>query len=202
MSALKELFGDEVYGAGDKKVPTASLSDNDLIVVAMAGRTGPGERRGWGDVSMGRLTVNHQQLMVFRDVAVELMSDIERWQCNTTKKAAKRGAGIYFSAHWCPPCRAFTPKLAECYKKINDSGKKFEVIFVSSDKDQASFNDYFAEMPWLTVGFGSNKKDELSSKYSVRGIPTLILVDKNGQTKYTDGRQKVAADPEGASYPW
>nr|KAG5704179.1 hypothetical protein BaRGS_009709 [Batillaria attramentaria] len=141
MSALKELFGDEVYGAGDKKVPTASLSDNDLI-------------------------------------------------------------GIYFSAHWCPPCRAFTPKLAECYKKINDSGKKFEVIFVSSDKDQASFNDYFAEMPWLTVGFGSNKKDELSSKYSVRGIPTLILVDKNGQTKYTDGRQKVAADPEGASYPW
>ncbi|GMJ13203.1 nucleoredoxin 1 [Hibiscus trionum] len=25
---------------------------------------------------------------------------------------------LYFSAHWCPPCRAFTPLLVEVYKKI------------------------------------------------------------------------------------
>lgn len=25
----------------------------------------------------------------------------------------------YFSAHWCPPCKAFTPKLAEKYKTWN-----------------------------------------------------------------------------------
>ena len=24
---------------------------------------------------------------------------------------------IYFSAHWCPPCKAFTPSLAERYRK-------------------------------------------------------------------------------------
>ena len=26
--------------------------------------------------------------------------------------------GIYFSAHWCPPCRGFTPKLVEWYGKV------------------------------------------------------------------------------------
>ncbi|ROT85351.1 putative nucleoredoxin [Penaeus vannamei] len=26
--------------------------------------------------------------------------------------------GLYFSAHWCPPCKAFTPQLISVYEKI------------------------------------------------------------------------------------
>jgi len=29
--------------------------------------------------------------------------------------ADKKIIGFYFSAHWCPPCRLFTPALAEFY---------------------------------------------------------------------------------------
>ena len=29
--------------------------------------------------------------------------------------------GIYFSAHWCPPCRMFTPELADIYNEMNAS---------------------------------------------------------------------------------
>ena len=60
---------------------------------------------------------------------------------------------IYFSAHWCPPCRGFTPVLSEFYNEINKDGKKVEVIFVSSDQDEAAFKDYFSEMPWKATSF-------------------------------------------------
>ncbi|PVD37460.1 hypothetical protein C0Q70_00050 [Pomacea canaliculata] len=111
--------------------------------------------------------------------------------------------GLYFSAHWCPPCRGFTPKLAECYKACKAAGKKFEVVFLSSDRDQQSFDDYYSEMPWLTVGFGSDVKTTLGEKYGLRGIPTLILVDGlTGETIASDGRQKIDADPDGNNFPW
>ncbi|KAJ9591496.1 hypothetical protein L9F63_001982, partial [Diploptera punctata] len=42
--------------------------------------------------------------------------------------------GIYFSAHWCPPCKAFTPQLIDTYSKVRGKGNDFEVIFVSSDR--------------------------------------------------------------------
>jgi hypothetical protein len=43
----------------------------------------------------------------------------------------------------CPPCRGFTPKLAESYTAMQASGKSFEIVFVSSDKDQGTFDEYF-----------------------------------------------------------
>ena len=38
--------------------------------------------------------------------------------------------GLYFSAHWCPPCKGYTPMLAEKYNELNKEGKKLEIIFV------------------------------------------------------------------------
>jgi thiol-disulfide isomerase/thioredoxin len=31
--------------------------------------------------------------------------------------------GLYFSMHNCPPCREFTPLLAEIYKEVNEDTK-------------------------------------------------------------------------------
>ena len=61
--------------------------------------------------------------------------------------------GIYFSAHWCPPCRGFTPILGQFYEEVNKDGKVFEVIFITSDRDEAAFKEYFSLMPWKAAPF-------------------------------------------------
>ena len=53
--------------------------------------------------------------------------------------------------HNCPPCRAFTPMLADLYEEYNEDEKKFEIIFFSGDKSEEEFNNYFGEMPWLAL---------------------------------------------------
>ena len=74
-----------------------------------------------------------------------------------TSSFAKDGyvVGLYFSAHWCPPCRAFTPKLADWYNKLKGGaiGDKFEIVFLSSDRDEKSYNEYYSEMPWHAVSY-------------------------------------------------
>lgn len=112
--------------------------------------------------------------------------------------------GLYYSAHWCPPCRGFTPKLAEWYKgmKAKDAGKNFEMIFVSSDSDQAAFDEYYKEMPWLALKFDKRQeKADLSKKHGVRGIPTLVILNaETGAVITSKGRAKVTSEPD--NFPW
>merc|ERR1719428_400531 len=98
---------------------------------------------------------------------------------------------LYFSAHWCPLCKTFTPLLAEAYS-ASLKAKGLEVIWVSSDRDEKSFNDYFKEMPWLALDYADRKrKDQLSNLFGVRGIPSLVIIDQDGSTITTNGRASV-----------
>merc|ERR1719440_1325545 len=116
------------------------------------------------------------------------------------EKAAGKCIGLSFSAHWCPPCRGFTPKLAEFYKEgLKD---KMEIFFVSSDRDQASFDEYFAEMPWQALPYEKRSEKTLFSEtFGVSGIPAFVVLNNDGTLITTDGRSKVAQDPKGENLP-
>jgi nucleoredoxin len=114
---------------------------------------------------------------------------------------------IYFSAHWCTPCRKFTPSLVRLYNELNAAGKELEVILVSSDRDDESFKFYFNNMPWLTLGaFGSadvsRRQDELTDYFHIKSIPSLIMLDPELQVVNLEARRAIEADPQGLSFPW
>lgn len=110
---------------------------------------------------------------------------------------------VYFSAHWCPPCRGFTPSLCEFYKNLKSKRTDFEIVFVSSDKDEAAFNEYYGEMPFASLPFSNREqKAKLSSAFGVSGIPMLVVLDADGSILSKKGRNLVSSDPQGANFPW
>ena len=117
--------------------------------------------------------------------------------------SGKEVVGLYFSAHWCPPCRGFTPKLAEAYKGLVAGNKPIEIVFVSSDRDEAAFSEYFGEQPWLALPYSArDKKNELSKKYKVSGIPTLVLLNgATGELITKDGRRRDHGGSAGRKFP-
>merc|ERR1711970_1094864 len=104
---------------------------------------------------------------------------------------------LYFSAHWCPPCRGFTPKLVEFFSELEKKYPEASIAFVSSDKDSKAWASYYQSMGenWLSLPYDArDQKEKLSKAFGVSGIPSLVLLDSeaNGRnTITTSGRSFV-----------
>lgn len=110
---------------------------------------------------------------------------------------------FYFSAHWCPPCRTFTPELVNFYNR-HKNDHNFEIVFVSADRNEAAMREYFAEMPWLAIRYNQVRNSGLAQRYAGPGIPCLVMVNAAGEVvsdSYRNGQyvgpQRVLADLEG-----
>jgi len=178
-------------------IPTLVLLDKDgntittkAVQNAQTDPTGasfPWKPKGLFEILSGPLAVNNGEQL---DAVTHLKS---------TKAFA-----IYFSAHWCGPCKAFTPKLIETYKALLALGEKFEVVFVSGDKSPSEFQHYFETIPWKAIPFTDQQRiDELNDHFNVEGIPHLVVLDgPTGKMISDRARMRITSDPEGKEFPW
>jgi len=68
------------------------------------------------------------------------------------------------------------------------------VVFVSADQDQAGFDSYFGEMPWVAMPFGSTSPDGKNGMPSVGGYPTLVVLDGEGNFLTDEARGDINPD--------
>jgi len=116
--------------------------------------------------------------------------------------AGKEVVMLYFSAHWCGPCRQFTPVLIELYNSLKESSTSMEIVFVSLDKSEEEFKEYSSKMPWLCTVFNEQNK-KIGKKYKASGIPHLVVLDgTNGDVITMQGTAEVREDENGANFPW
>jgi thiol-disulfide isomerase/thioredoxin len=95
---------------------------------------------------------------------------------------------VDFWATWCGPCVAEVPHVVEAYKKLHSQG--FEIVGISLDEDKAAVENFVKdkEMTWPQYFDGKGWQNEISSKFGIRSIPAMWLVDKKGMVVSTNAR--------------
>ena len=95
---------------------------------------------------------------------------------------------VNFWATWCGPCKASLPALNEFRK--NHQGKGVEVLSVNLG-EQASLVSDFVTREGYALWVLLDSDSSVAGAYGVSGIPTLVIIDKEGNV-----RQKfVGYDP-------
>ena len=113
---------------------------------------------------------------------------------DATELKQTRIFAIYYSARWCGPCRAFTPRLVDFYRRMKPTHPELEVIFVSSDRDEFNMANYMrtSAMSWPAMRFGTGAA---LKQYAGDSIPWLVVVNDAGQPLTQNGVDKKYIDP-------
>jgi nucleoredoxin len=146
-------------------------------------------------------TSNFIQPLVKGDLVYWHNGSLSRFDDEPLEK--KKLIALYFSAHWCGPCRKFTPQLVDYYNRVAPQHPEFELIFVSFDRNQFGFETDLREanMPWPAIDYQKVAGKDAIRKYAGDGIPCLVVVDPSGKVisdsfagKQYLGPAKVLAD--------
>ena len=92
-------------------------------------------------------------------------------------------------ATWCEPCLREMPSLERLQSRF---GERIAVLAVSEDRGgNKTVEPFIAKLGLKSVKIYMDPKSEVGHAFAVRGLPTSLLIDRNGMVL---GRVEGAAD--------
>jgi peroxiredoxin len=97
-----------------------------------------------------------------------------------------------FWATWCGPCRASMPRVNDLFQKFR--GQDVVVMGIDDGEDEQAVGNFIRRNGYQYPVLLAPRDSPVIGNYSVRGRPTLVLIDKNGLV----ADYKVGGEAEGA----
>jgi len=138
-------------------------------VKVVAGGVGQGRKDRLGSLKVGDLAPDFSTHDL-SDAAVTLQ--------------AQRGRKVVlldFWATWCPPCRMLMPSLQTLHEQFKDRGLEIIGVDMGEDREQVQ---YFIKRKAYTFRVAVDPEEAIGTKFGVRGLPTMVVVDRAGTVRW------------------
>ncbi|MEF8824051.1 MAG: TlpA disulfide reductase family protein [Desulfohalobiaceae bacterium] len=90
---------------------------------------------------------------------------------------------LIFWTTWCPSCRQTMPEVDQLRSDYSPSD--LSVLGINAGwNDTRSRAASFRDKHGLDFPIGFDRESSISKKYSIRGVPTLFLIDPRGEIRY------------------
>jgi len=90
---------------------------------------------------------------------------------------------VNFWATWCPPCRREMPSLERLKGLMK--GEAFEIVAINAGEDEDEISGFReAIKPALTFRIALDPKADAMKAFSIAGLPTTYIIDRQGQIVY------------------
>lgn len=106
-----------------------------------------------------------------------VLTDLNGRNFRLSDHKGKRPVLIIFSTTWCSFCRAEIPHFKSLYASYANLGLEIVNIDIQESKEKVAKYAAKYKLPYRTL---LDEDGTVSGVYEVKGVPTLILVDKSG----------------------
>jgi thiol-disulfide isomerase/thioredoxin len=124
------------------------------------------------------------------DIAVDILDG------DRLKLSDLRGKVVVlnFWATWCPPCRREMPSLERLKGLMK--GEAFEIVAINAGEEEDEIAGFRQSMnPALTLRLALDRKAEAVKAFSITGLPTTYVIDRQGIIVYRALGGRLFDDP-------
>ncbi len=93
----------------------------------------------------------------------------------------KKSVLLICTTTWCRHCVTIIPDLKDIYSKYSNKGLEVIAMYINEPENKVRKFSQKYSLPYVVL---LDSDGEVATAYRIRGVPTLMLIDKNGIIKY------------------